>query len=50
VDVKLADPKLYNRPTDAAFLAKERADLVRDIAAAEDSWLEATAAIEDAVE
>jgi ATP-binding cassette subfamily F protein 3 len=48
VDVKLADPRLYNRPTDAAFLAKERADLVRDIAAAEDSWLEATAAVEEA--
>ena len=48
IDEKLADPKLYNRPLDAAFLAKERADIVRAIAAAEDAWLEATAAVEEA--
>jgi ATP-binding cassette subfamily F protein 3 len=48
VDRKLADPKLYNRPVDAAFLAKERADLVRAIAAAEDKWLAASAAVEEA--
>ncbi len=48
LDQKLADPKLYNRPLDAAFLAKERADLVRTIAAAEDTWLAATAAVEEA--
>jgi len=48
IDEKLADPKLYNRPLDAAFLAKERADIVRAIAAAEDAWLDATAAVEEA--
>jgi ATP-binding cassette subfamily F protein 3 len=48
VDVKLADPKLYNRPIDAAFLAKERADIVRAIAAAEEAWLAASAAVEEA--
>jgi ATP-binding cassette subfamily F protein 3 len=48
LDVKLADPKLYNRPIDAAFLAKERADVVRAIAAAEDAWLTASAAVEEA--
>jgi len=48
LDQKLADPKLYNRPLDAAFLAKERADLVRAIAEAEDAWLAASAAVEEA--
>ena len=48
IDEKLADPKLYNRPLDAAFHAKERADIVRAIAAAEDAWLDATAAVEEA--
>jgi ATP-binding cassette subfamily F protein 3 len=48
VDVKLADPKLYNRPVDAAFLAKERADIVRAISAAEEAWLTASAAVEEA--
>jgi ATP-binding cassette subfamily F protein 3 len=48
VDVKLADPKLYNRPVDAAFLAKERADIVRAISAAEEAWLIASAAVEEA--
>jgi ATP-binding cassette subfamily F protein 3 len=48
VDEKLADPKLYNRPLDAAFLAKERADLVRSIGEAEDAWLAASAAVEEA--
>ena len=48
LDRKLADPKLYQRPTDAAFLAKDRADHVRALAAAEDKWLAATAAVEEA--
>ena len=48
IDKKLADPKLYNRPIDAAFLAKERSDMVRAIAAAEDKWLSASAEAEAA--
>jgi ATP-binding cassette subfamily F protein 3 len=48
LDRKLADPKLYQRPMDAAFLAKERADLVRTLATAEDKWLAASAAAEAA--
>ena len=48
VDRKLADPKLYDRPVDAAFLARERADLVRSIATAEERWLAASAAAEAA--
>jgi ATP-binding cassette subfamily F protein 3 len=48
IDRKLADPKLYNKPVDAAFLAKERSDMVRAIAAAEDKWLAASAAVEAA--
>ena len=48
LDKKLADPKLYQRPMDAAFLAKERADLVRALATAEDKWLSASAAAEAA--
>jgi ATP-binding cassette subfamily F protein 3 len=48
IDRKLADPKLYQRPVDAAFLAKERADMVRAIATAEEKWLAASAAVEAA--
>ena len=48
LDKKLADPKLYQRPMDAAFLAKERADLVRTLAVAEDKWLAASSAAEEA--
>jgi ATP-binding cassette subfamily F protein 3 len=48
IDKKLADPKLYQRPVDAAFLAKERADMVRAIATAEEKWLAASAAVEAA--
>jgi ATP-binding cassette subfamily F protein 3 len=48
LDAKLADPKLYNRPTDAAFLAKERADSVRKLATAEEKWLAASQAVEEA--
>jgi ATP-binding cassette subfamily F protein 3 len=48
LDKKLADPKLYQRPMDAAFLGKERADLARSLAAAEDKWLAASAEAEAA--
>ena len=48
LDRKLADPKLYQRPMDAAFLAKERADLVRTLATTEEKWLAASAAAEAA--
>ncbi|MEJ0097951.1 MAG: ABC-F family ATP-binding cassette domain-containing protein [Bauldia sp.] len=48
LDKKLADPKLYQRPMDAAFLAKERADLVRSLTIAEDKWLAASTAAEEA--
>ena len=48
LDKKLADPKLYQSPMDAAFLGKERADLVRSLAAAEDKWLSASAEAEAA--
>ena len=48
IDGKLADPRLYKRPDDAAFLAKDRADKVRALAAAEDKWLAASAAVEEA--
>jgi len=47
IDRKLASPDLYARsPTDAAFLAKARADAARKLAAAEEEWLEASAALE----
>jgi ATP-binding cassette subfamily F protein 3 len=48
IDRKLGDPKLYQRPVDAAFLAKERSDMVRAIATAEEKWLAASAAVEAA--
>jgi len=51
IDRKLASPDLYARnPTDAAFLAKARADAARKLAAAEEEWLAASAALEEAVE
>ena len=48
LDKKLADPKLYQRPLDIAFLAKERADMVRRLAAAEEKWLAASSDAEAA--
>ena len=48
IDTKLADPKLYQRPIDAAFLAEERADAVRSLAVAEEKWLAASAEAEAA--
>ncbi len=48
LDKKLVDPKLYQRPLDIAFLAKERADTVRKLAAAEEKWLAASSDAEAA--
>jgi ATP-binding cassette, subfamily F, member 3 len=48
LDGKLADPKLYQRPMDAAFLAKDRSDKARTLSATEDKWLAASAAVEAA--
>ncbi len=48
IDAKLANPRLYNQPTEAAFLAKDRADHVRALSAAEEKWLVASAAVEEA--
>jgi ATP-binding cassette subfamily F protein 3 len=48
LDAKLADPKLYGRPAEAASLARERADKVARLQAAEERWLEAAAAVEAA--
>jgi ATP-binding cassette subfamily F protein 3 len=51
IDRKLASPDLYARnPTDAAFLAKARADTARKLAAAEEEWLAATTAFEEAAD
>jgi ATP-binding cassette subfamily F protein 3 len=47
LDQKLGSPSLYARnPTDAAFLAKARADAARNLAAAEDDWLSANSDFE----
>jgi ATP-binding cassette subfamily F protein 3 len=48
IETKLANPKVYGDPTEAAFLAKDRADKVRELSAAEDKWLAASAAVEAA--
>ena len=48
LDKKLADPKLYQRPLDIAFLAKERADAVRKLAVAEEKWIAASSDAEAA--
>lgn len=50
IDLKLANPSLYARnPTDAAFLAKARADAARKLASAEEEWLLANASLEEFV-
>jgi len=50
LDVKLGDSGLYSRnPTEAAFLAKGRAEAVRSLAKAEENWLAASAALEEAM-
>jgi ATP-binding cassette subfamily F protein 3 len=47
LDQKLGNPSLYARnPTDAAFLAKARADAARKLATAEEEWLAASAEFE----
>jgi ATP-binding cassette subfamily F protein 3 len=49
LDKKLGDAGLYSRnPTEAAFLAKARADAVRSLAQAEERWLEMSATLEAA--
>ncbi len=50
LDRKLADSGLYSRnPTEAAFLARTRAEAVRNLAKAEETWLAASAALEEAM-
>ena len=50
LDAKLADSGLYARnPTEAAFLAKARADAVRSLEKAEEKWLEASGRLEAAM-
>ena len=50
LDAKLGDSGLYARnPTEAAFLAKTRAEAVRKLAKAEESWLAASADLEEAM-
>ena len=47
---KLGDSGLYARnPTEAAFLAKARAEAVRSLAKAEETWLAASAELEAAM-
>jgi ATP-binding cassette subfamily F protein 3 len=49
VDIQLADPKVYNGPKDAlATLMKRQADLAQAVAEAEEKWLEAENALEQA--
>jgi ATP-binding cassette subfamily F protein 3 len=51
IDRKLASPDLYaHNPTDAAFLAKARADAARKLATAEEEWLAAVAVLEKPVD
>jgi len=48
LEAKLADPKLYERDSSAANrLVQERADLVRQIKALENEWLEASTELEE---
>ena len=48
LDTRLADPALYERPERAASLAKARTAAVKELAAAEERWLAASAAAEEA--
>ena len=49
LDAALAAPELYARdPEKAASLAKKRSDAARALAQAEENWLAASAAYEDA--
>lgn len=50
LDAELADPALYEKaPAKAAQRAKERADAVEKLAAAEEQWLELSAEYEEAM-
>jgi ATP-binding cassette subfamily F protein 3 len=50
LDGKLGDSALYQRnPTEAAFLAKSRAEAVRSLQKAEEKWLQASAQLESAM-
>jgi ATP-binding cassette subfamily F protein 3 len=50
LDAKLADGKaMEGKPDEAAKVAKTRADALRALAAAEDKWLEAVAAYDEAM-
>jgi len=50
LDAKLADPSAFEgKPDEAAKVAKTRADALRALAAAEDGWLEAVAAYDEAM-
>ena len=50
LDAKLADPSAFEgKPDEAAKVAKARADTLRALAAAEDGWLEAVAAYDEAM-
>jgi ATP-binding cassette subfamily F protein 3 len=47
IDAKLSDSSLYSRnPTEAAFLARSRAETAKKLASAEDSWLAITSELE----
>ena len=49
LDARLGDSGLYARdPTEAAFLAKERAEAVRKLSRAEETWLATSAELEAA--
>ena len=48
IDVTLADPRLYDDAAKAQRLSIERADVTRQMAAAEEAWLAASAALEEA--
>ncbi len=50
LDAKLGDSRLYERnPTEAAFLAKARAEAVRKLANTEEAWLAASTDLEEAM-
>lgn len=50
LDAKLADSKAFEgKPDEASKVAKARADALRALAAAEDKWLEAVAAYDEAM-
>jgi ATP-binding cassette subfamily F protein 3 len=48
IDAALADPGVYAEPARAQKLSIERADLTRRMAQAEEAWLTASAALEEA--